>query len=145
MRATETHSYDGKLASRKLEIDKHLTRAAKSGKEEKIAMFNRLLAHLRTKSGFSPQSEANLRTIIRDFTQDNAGPNYDPTNNLFAIDLLWLCAELCFLTSSEVADEVSMLINIQLEEMSSGMCAQGRTHRLFQVVASFSEYLPSSN
>lgn len=142
MRATDTHAYDGQLSQRKLEIDKHLTKAAKRGKEERIKTFNRLLAHLRTKACFSPQTEANLTTIIRDFVQDNAGPNYDSTNNLFAIDLLCLCSDLCFEVSQEVSDEVSTILNVQLDEMSSGMCAPGRTTRLFQVVATFSEYLP---
>lgn len=141
MRGTDTHSYDGQLASRRREIEGMLAKAFAHTREEKLAMLAKLSGHLRSSLCFTPSSGANLTTIIRDFEQNNAAPNYDPTNNLFAIDLLWLCADLCFSTTKEVSDEVSMLINIQLDEMSSGMCPQGRTTRLMQVVSSFAEYL----
>jgi len=148
MRATETHTYDGKLSERKNEIEKHLQRAASFPKEERLRMFQKLIVHLRAKPCFTIQTEANFNTIIRDFELDNACPNYDPSNHLFAIDLLWLCAELCFSSPKngeiypfDVANEASILTNIQLGEMSSGMCPQGRTTRLIQVVWSFLEFL----
>lgn len=141
MISTETHFYDGKLSSRKTEIDKLLTKASSYKKEEKLKAFSKLLEYLRTKPCFTSQTEINLSTIIRDYAQDNAYPNYDQTNNLFAIDLLWLCYELCFLGTGTTPEEVSILLNVQLDEMSSGMCAQGRVARLFQVVSSFSEFL----
>lgn len=142
---TDTHQYDGKLLSRKKEIDGYLQKCSLRGKEEKLSMFAKLLVHLRTKPCFTMRTESNFNTIVRDFELDNAGPNYDPTNHLFAIDLLWLCAELCFLGDQSVADEASVLVNIQLDEMSSGMCPQGRTTRLMQVVCSFLEFIPSTH
>lgn len=141
MRATDTHTYDGQLASRRREIEKLLTEASSKTREEKLSILTKLSNHLRASPCFSPNSNANLGTIIRDFEQNNAAPNYDPSNNLFAIDLLLLCADLCFSTSKEVSDEATTLINIQLDEMSSGMCPPGRTTRLMQVVSSFAEYL----
>ena len=139
--ANETHTYDGQLGERKAELKKHLERASSQGRERKLELFGKLAAHLRTINGHTPQAEMYLSIIIQDFAQSNSGPNYDPTNDLFAIDLLVLCAELCFHDDASVAKEASELLNAQLTEMATGFCAQGRTHRLFQVVASFSEYL----
>jgi hypothetical protein len=120
-----------------------LQRVSLKTKAEKLSRFEAFLSHLRKTPKFGLGVNANFNTIVRDFEQDNAGPNYDPTNHLFAVDLLFLCSEICLFSAKDVSEEASILTNIQLDEMSSGMCPQGRNTRLFQIVCSFSEYLPN--
>lgn len=144
--ANETHTYDGQLRERKAELKKHLERASSEGRERKLELFGKLAARLRTVNGHTPQTDAYLNIIIQDFAlsvSETSGPNYDPTNDLFAIDLLVLCAELCFHDDASVAKEASELLNAQLTEMATGFCPAGRTTRLAQVVFSFSEFLSS--
>ena len=64
--------------------------------------------------------------------------NYDPTNELYAEDLLYLCYELCIKVKEPDFDAVFI---DKLNEMNTGMCPQGRTHRLLEVVMTFQEFL----
>lgn len=54
-------------------------------------------------------------------------PNFDPTNKMYAFDILYLLALY--------KDQISLLIlEEQLAEMMSGFCPQGRVIRLYQVL-----------
>ena len=121
-RLTETHFYDGQLEKAVLEAD--LSRASQKTSEEKLAAFG-LLRSLLPKI-----THHNFDVIVRDFirTGRTKGANYDPTNDLYADDLLYLCSEL---SSDPVLID---LLTAQLVDMSTGICPQGRTHRLFQVL-----------
>jgi hypothetical protein len=55
--------------------------------------------------------------------------NYDSTNDIDAFDLLWLCYEQC-----QKDPDFIVPLMLQLSDMSSGMCPQGRATRLFQLV-----------
>lgn len=80
------------------------------------------------KDKITPNAFIHLDIMIRDYGTDK---NYDATNKISADDLLYL-------TSYHTGDEnFIILINEQLENMASGFCAQGRTHRLFQVIFAF--------
>lgn len=69
-----------------------------------------------------------LNTIINSFKSQS---NFDPTNRLNADDLLYLCYEkICIQSDLDFED----LLKIQLVEMNSGLCPQGRTTRLFQIL-----------
>ena len=71
---------------------------------------------------------AHLDVMIKDYGTDK---NYDKTNNICGVDLLYLISY--HLDNKDFI----ILLNEQLENMSSGFCQQGRTHRLFQLVLTF--------
>ena len=58
-------------------------------------------------------------------------PNFDPANNLFACDLLYLLCEKILYDGCE--EHIKLLLT-QLDEMATGLCPQGRTTRLFQIL-----------
>lgn len=58
--------------------------------------------------------------------------NYDNANNLYADQLLYACYLL--LVNKNFDKDLLVQLAIQLDEMSSGMCPQGRTTRLYQVL-----------
>jgi hypothetical protein len=57
--------------------------------------------------------------------------NIDTSNGLIAGDLLTLC--WLYRHNTNFMNE----LNIQLKDMHSGSCPQGRTHRLFQLLLAF--------
>jgi hypothetical protein len=64
----------------------------------------------------------------------NPNANYDPTNNFYADDILYLIlSKLDTTYSIEFQKDILLLLDEIFEEMYSGMCAQGRTHRLYQI------------
>lgn len=138
--STDTHSYDNKLRERKKLINSQLERISLIPRGDKLTFFGALYDALTSQKGFDGMTNANYRTIIRDYEMCNNSANYDPTNDFFAIDLLYLCGELCF-RPGEIGLDTCEMLNIQLSEMTSGMCPQGRTARLFQVITSREEYL----
>lgn len=127
------HQFDGQLFPDKSLLQEHLHRAALISKDQKQNSF------LKLRTMLLPNN--NLDTIIHDFYiyGRNIGPNYDPTNDLYADDLLYLCYEL--LHRSFDHNDLTALLNDQFNEMSSGMCPQGRTHRLISVVLAYQEFL----
>lgn len=133
---TNTHFYDGKLGELKAFLEPDLLQTGQRTAEEKLAFFQLL----RTK--LPRTAHRNFDIVVQDFikTGRTPGPNYDPTNNLYADDLLYLCGSL-----AQNFDWDPILIDLlaaQFIEMSTGMCAQGRTHRLFQVLWAFRENPP---
>lgn len=112
-----THDYDGKIDLKELDI---LTECREK-KQEKCRNFI-------DNNNFTPLAKFYLSRIIEDM--DNHS-NYDPTNNLHAGDLLYT---LTFLESSK---DLIICLNEQAEGMQTGFCAQGRTHRLIQILKAF--------
>ena len=134
------HYYDGQLSASKLEIDQLIDDFSKLGGEEKVAAFISLKDKLSSYPTFSINARKNLDTIISDFSRygRNNGPNYDKVNNLYADDLLLIChkmSEKC--EDSHTCENILSILIFQLDEMSSGMCPQGRTNRLLQVILAF--------
>ncbi|CAN5887102.1 hypothetical protein BH23THE1_BH23THE1_34160 [soil metagenome] len=127
------HIFDGQLLNTKAFISTHLSIASAVSNEDKLLSFERLRSQLRP--------NPNINTIINDFIvygHEN-GPNYDPSNDLYlyADDLLYICAEL--VQKLPQNETLKFLLNEQFIHMSTGMCPQGRTHRLFQIVLAFIE------
>lgn len=123
-RLTETHFYDGQLGTAKATLEVDLIRASQKTSEEKLAAFGLL------RSLIPKETHHNFDIIVRDFIRSGRtkGANHDPTNDLHADDLLYLCSELA-------GDPVMIeLLTTQLVDMSTGICPQGRTHRLLQVL-----------
>jgi len=119
----DTHSYDGRLDSKNInEIDN----VRQLSNDDKLLVINELLEHINTK--ISDEGLFYLKTIINDIGTDH---NYDPTNNLRAEDLLYI--------SKYYQDNDDFVNNLdtQLQDMKTGFCPQGRTHRLYQIILSF--------
>lgn len=130
---TNTHYYDGKLHERKFDIDAEIEKASKIPHETKLLQFQKLGEKLGNLLNGSAQRS--LHVIIQEFKnrgRDLDCQNYDPTNKLFADDLLWLCCEK--VENDNKDRDFSNLLVAQLTEMKTGLCAQGRTTRLFQIL-----------
>jgi hypothetical protein len=69
-----------------------------------------------------------LRTVVNDIGTPN---NYDLTNQLNADHLIGLCGN--YIDN----EDFLLIMKEQLKDMSTGMCAQGRCYRLYQVVKAF--------
>lgn len=78
----------------------------------------------------------NFFTIKNDMIT-NPNANYDPTNNLYADDILYLILYKLESYNKEMQNNVLLLLNEIFEEMYSGLCPQGRTHRLYQIYCLF--------
>lgn len=117
---TNTHYYDGKLANCIISISAAIHRVSVLRKEEHFRMFseirNKLIGHINALRNFD--------VIVADYMKD---ANFDNINKGRAEYLLYLVCELSLVNESCL----EMLI-CQLEEMSSGMCPQGRFIRLLQ-------------
>ena len=133
---TLTHTYDGKLQKSKQTIENNIQRASKISKKDKVQAFIKLRNNLIKYKEFTPQIQRCFDVIYNTFSQKGRtkSANYDPTNDLYADDLLYLCYEKVFESDS---NDFSKMLILQLEDMVSGLCAQGRTTRLLQVLLAF--------
>jgi len=134
---TNTHTYDGKLQWTKAELIQEISRVTVLPKEAKLQAFNQLRLALQ-RYAISPSAQKCFEIIFQTFAQSERGKpnnhNYDSANDLYADDLLYLCFEKVVLNQD--VDFAQALI-LQLEDMTSGLCAQGRTTRLFQILLAF--------
>lgn len=131
-----THTYDGKLEKTKIYLIKDIIRASQVPKGVKLEAFDQLREHLK-RVPISPEALKCFDVIVATFTQSGHAqnnPNYDPSNDLFADDLLYLCFEKIVVEKNE--DLCGSLIQ-QLRDMTTGLCAQGRTTRLFQILLAY--------
>ncbi|MEO6068782.1 MAG: hypothetical protein ABIQ41_12480 [Gemmatimonadales bacterium] len=111
------HAYDGKLSLTLLPIIE-LTL------EEKRLRGLELIEAVKTKN-INPIAISFLRRIVKAI---GTAANKDNSNNLCADDLICLCWY-----HRENSDFLAEL-EIQLLDMRTGFCPQGRTHRLFQIL-----------
>ncbi len=108
-----THYYDGKI-----------NHAIQSNKLENVMKKGNELCQLNLK----PEALYYLNQIVKDIGTFN---NYDPTNNLNADDLICIC--WLYKDNVDFLEE----FEIQLMDMASGFCSQGRCHRLYQLILAF--------
>lgn len=113
---TDTHYYDGL-------IDNTLKYNNIINIDDKKQVINQLLKYIN-----NPISLHVLNILIKDIGTCN---NYDNTNNLNVDDLLCLCVQ--HMNNREFINE----LELQLSDMINGLCPQGRTHRLYQLLISF--------
>lgn len=118
----DTHHYDGKLNRRSL---KGLEEIKLLPLDEKIKRAEELICRLKDSTAINF-----MKRIAADFDKKS---NFDKTNGLIADDLVCLCWNYC---NNENFIEI---LELQLKDMSTGFCSQGRTHRLFQILLAFSE------
>jgi len=132
-----THTYDGKLSLSKEILITDIFRVCEIPKDEKLEAFSQMGDILKKFSGFTPIARKCFDTILQSFSSEGhtcKGANYDPTNDLHADDLLYLCYEK--LDEGKNKDFAEGLL-LQLQEMASGICPQGRTTRLFQLLLAY--------
>lgn len=120
---TDTHSYDGKLDTR------HYT-VCSCSRAEKMKGLKHLESALKMRGGWCEKA---VSAIVTDY-ESGSRSNYDTANKLDAGELLYQCYRLW---QSDRCADVEPLLVAQLNEMSSGMCPQGRTTRLWQVLFTF--------
>jgi hypothetical protein len=118
------HHYDGQWG----DVDQYISKVRtipQAIKIEKIASLKkRLVGHHKITS-----------VAINNFTTISFADTYDPSNKIYVYDLLYILEELC--KGYEDPTDLLNMIGEQLDDMSSGLCAQGRTTRLYQLMISF--------
>ena len=134
--ALNTHFFDGKMGAMLKVIQPEIARAHNIPQKEKLQAFDKLLAVLRPHALMTPAALRCFDAVYRDTVSHPgqthaANQNYDPVNKLHAEDLLYLLYEKVVEESSE---EHAALLAVQLEEMATGLCPQGRTTRFLQVL-----------
>ena len=111
-----THSYDGKIENRLPVININISEKKIRGEE------------LLNCAKMNPIAIKYLTCIVNSIGENT---NIDNTNHLNADDLISLCWLL-----KENKDFMKEL-EIQLLDMQTGNCPQGRTHRLYQILIPF--------
>lgn len=120
----ETHFYDGKLQDR----TKIFSQPPDS--QEVNEMF----------SFFESQiNSVYLSGIKRDFLISGgvSSNNFDHTNHVDAVSILVAIYQKHKAANTETQKDLLEILKMQLEEMSSGFCPQGRCTRLLQVFFAF--------
>lgn len=117
-----THYYDGKLTYVTHYVPE-LHYISNAPLEYKIEVVNNL--YHKIDHNLPDLARKNL-LVLRQSLGTKA--NYDPSNDINADDLLCLCYD-----HINKPEFIELLIE-QLIEMTYGMCAQGRTHRLLQIL-----------
>jgi hypothetical protein len=118
MEQLQTHNYDGKLHERKQLYINEINRVRTLDKRREFEELKNLLQ-------LPPQQQMLFDAI----TQSNVG-NYDPTNDMDAKDLIFLCFE------KRQEEAMVPLLRLAFEDMLTGSCPQGRSTRMFQVLVS---------
>ena len=125
---TDTHIYDGNLNINILSDSMKenlliINTLSLEEKREKCKEIRNIASRI-----FTPISLHYLDLIINSIGSEH---NFDPTNNLNADDLLCLC--WYYRNNNDFLNE----LELQLSDISTGSCPQGRTHRLFQILLAF--------
>jgi hypothetical protein len=117
-----THTYDGKIDIHQLPGLDDVKQLSIDQKRERGGEL------IQAAIDMDPIALSFLNNIIASIGTPS---NVDSTNGLVADDIICLCW-----LYRENPDFLSIL-EIQLMDMSTGFCPQGRTHRLFQTVLAF--------
>ncbi len=121
-----THHYDGKMISLIQHMNGEIEKASTMSKEAKSKAFHELQNKLKKNVGYTPVAKMTLKKLINFhnlFGRTNGkNPLYDSYNSLHACDLMWLLYEKIVIEKSQ--DHENLFI-IMLEDMMTGMCAQG--------------------
>lgn len=112
-----THFYDGKIISELFVQNLTIEEKQECGKQ-----LLQSCLHL------DPKAIHYLTSIVNDIGTLN---NVDHTNHLNADDLIYFC--WTFRNNEAFIKE----LEIQLLDMETGFCPQGRTHRLYQILIVF--------
>ena len=119
----DTHFYDGKMEDTLRRYRARLSVIQDMPLDEKMRVIVPFVDNFIGKMSTCAQN--NLRAIVN-AAINVASSNYEGVNRLHAEDLLYLHAK------KNSPDSIEML-KLAFEDMSTGMCPQGRCTRLFQV------------
>jgi hypothetical protein len=119
-----THFYDRQISELVARFRDALTKSSQVVKVEKMFVFKQYFSTLT-----SPYAKHSLAVILNCFEHGYSG-NHDQINNLIATDILYIL--LKNLDTSEYS-----ILEEQLADMTSGLCSQGRTIRLFQLLVAY--------
>ena len=136
-RGTNTHDYDSRLNSCS-KTRKTLEKFKYIYDEQFLRIFAEEISH-----DIDTEVSSRLMVIVNDYSKN---ANYDGTNDVKAEDILKVLAVIwqdvkfnkqyrkCFV------DELSL----QILDMKTGMCPQGRTIRLWQISEAYIDFLKDS-
>ena len=144
-----THHYDGVLGN-EMVFTKEFLASNGMSYDAKLAIVNTFISDI---LGFNLPEKDNacndyLRTIV---AQWGTSQNYDATNDVHAEDMLYIlalefnnmrllfCSDEHFVNNTSLQDFCRELF-IQLSDVQTGACPQGRTTRLWQIVYGYFEY-----
>jgi len=113
----ELHSYDRII---NFKVEEEILLLDKEFKKEKVLNYVTLIT-----DKISPESRFFLSGIVNDIER------FDEINQVFILDLMYIC------TNFGTEDFLSEF-DIQLRDMQTGFCEQGRSIRLIQLLRAFS-------
>ncbi len=119
----DTHLFDGKLKN-----------TIKSVLDNNIILLSRtevIDSNLYNDYVNKYNLHVNFQIILQDYNTSN---NYDRSNEYSCEIILTEIIKIYNLLNIEQKEDLLSLLNEQFEEMKSGMCPQGRTHRLFYIL-----------
>lgn len=119
---TDTHVYDGKLVCDDIP---HIHEMESINLEQKIMYGMELMFAVMKLNG---EAGSIMQELVSSM---GTNKNIDITNMLNADDLIMLCWK--HRNNNNFMGELI----IQLIDMKTGLCPQGRTHRLFQILLAF--------
>lgn len=117
----ETHSYDGLLLDR---IKKHPIISKPRNRVFVEIMYD----------DFSKKVDSKFFNVLKRSFFDNDGKNYDPSNQVTADNIMCCIYEKYCKSNDDAKLDIIKNLKIQLDEMESGDCPQGRCTRLLQVL-----------
>jgi hypothetical protein len=127
MKKLNTHHYDGQLYTLYQEIEgmvKDPIPSLETTYQEISELINTLLADNKK----SRKETHNILNILR--TSTGTPANYDSSNNINVdklLPLVWTCVK-------KYDNSAKLIFLEQIQEMKNGLCPQGRTTRLIQLV-----------
>lgn len=125
-----THHYDGILCNLRHLIQSDLDRVANI---EKSTAFEDLTKIVGSENP-PPPAVTWLNAIVQCYlTHGRGGENYDSANNMYACDLLYIVYER-IVRKDDMSPRYLEELILQLQDMQTGPCPQGRTTRLFQIL-----------
>lgn len=129
------HHFDNKLEDILAHIKYDIQRVhCIKNKQTAFAILRDVLMKFSFSMGSAIKSFDIIVETYKKYSDDVTSPNYDTINNLWAEDLLYIIYE------NIVEDDNTECIDclmIQLSDMESGMCPQGRVTRLLQIIVMF--------
>lgn len=126
----DVHFFDGKMSEMIKIVEGDLERASNIPNNVKLEAFNELEEKLLTKKNYGSVERNCYDAIVNSFMGKDSN-NKDDKNCLEASSLLYLLYEEIVVKDSD--DHLEILIS-QLKDMNTGLCPQGRTTRLLQIL-----------
>lgn len=144
----DVHHYDGMLGNEMTIIREFLSNKVSSN--IKLDTVNNFVADILQFNLPEKDNACNnyLRAIV---SQWGTARNYDPTNNITAEDMIYICAlefnnmKKLFCSDDDFVHNTLLQdfcreLFIQLSDVQTGGCPQGRATRLWQIVYGYFEY-----